>query len=87
MKKAHIIISGSGINTKPLTELWEKNLGLSEISITDAFRELLVSGSPLCNEVKSYIDNGELVPATVSTQVLGNAIRKSDGDIQIVRYP
>ncbi|MBN1412776.1 MAG: adenylate kinase [Spirochaetales bacterium] len=55
-----------------------KKLNIPQISTGDIFRELLKSGTPQANEIKSIIDKGELIPDEMTVQIVKNRLSKDD---------
>lgn len=69
---------GSGKGTIA-TEL-QKEYGIVHISTGDIFRANIKEKTPLGVEAKTFIDKGELVPDSVTIQMLKSRIAKSDCD-------
>ncbi|MBL1281600.1 MAG: nucleoside monophosphate kinase [Fluviicola sp.] len=87
MKKVHIILSSRGISPNILTEMLSDKLNLTSISINDLFREVIKSKTKFTNEVKLYLDKGELIPNELTNKIIKNRISTIKSDIQIIRYP
>ena len=87
MKKVHIILSSRGISPSILTETLSDKLNLISIPINELFRELIKSKTKFSNEVKSYLDKGELIPNELTNRIIENRISTIESDIQIIRYP
>ena len=87
MKKVHIILSSRGISPAILTETLSDKLNLTSIPINDLFRKIVKSKTELADEVKSYLDNGNLIPNELTNRIIENEIASIKSDIQIIRYP
>ena len=68
------IASGKGT----LAEGLEKNLNLKHISVGDIFRSLALQDTPMAKEVKSYMDKGELVPDSITVNLILNRLTQTD---------
>lgn len=66
--------SGKGTLAKKITT----DFGIPQISTGDLFREIIKSESELGELVKSYMNNGVLVPDEVTFEVLKNRLSKAD---------
>lgn len=66
--------SGKGTLAKMLT----KEFGLVQVSTGDLFRENIKNGTPVGILAKSYIDKGQLVPDSVTIEILKNRIKQDD---------
>ncbi|MBX6341999.1 MAG: nucleoside monophosphate kinase, partial [Thermomicrobiaceae bacterium] len=67
----HVIImgpqgAGKGTQAARVAPL----LGLAHVSTGDLFREVMASGTPLGEEVRSYVDRGALVPDALTVRML-----------------
>jgi len=62
-------------------------LNLTSITINDLFREIIKSKTKFTNEVKLYLDKGELIPNELINKIIENRISTIKSGIQIIRYP
>ncbi len=53
-------------------------LGIAHISTGDIFRQMAKGGSPLADEVKSYLDRGALVPDEVTVNIVREVLKKPE---------
>ena len=75
MSLKHVIIVGpQGAGKGTQASRIASEVGLAHLSTGDLFRALLKSRSPLADEVREYIDAGELVPDELTAQVLFSAL-------------
>lgn len=75
----HIIFvgqPGSGKGTQ--SERLKANLGLTHIATGDLFREHLSKNTPLGQEVRSYMDRGELVPDSLTINMVRHRLDRGD---------
>ncbi len=80
----HVVIVGpQGAGKGTQAERVAPQLGLVHLATGDLFRELMASGSDLAEEVRSYVDTGELVPDELTAKVLFSALDEAAaaGDI------
>lgn len=63
---------GSGKGTQ--AKLLEKKYGLLQVSTGDLFRYELGNNTPLGQEARTYMDQGQLVPDTVTVAMLKNKL-------------
>lgn len=75
--------SGKGTQAKLLAE----RRGFVHISTGDLFREEISRNTELGNKVKSYIQQGKLVPDSVVLEVIKEKIKKISGDILFDGFP
>ena len=68
--------SGKGVQAKKLHE----KLGIPHISTGDMFRAAIAAGAPLGQELKKFLDAGELVPDSVTNDVVKARLAESDTD-------
>src|SRR5699024_11335435 len=66
--------AGKGTQAVALSE----RLGVPHISTGDLFREHVNEQTPLGKEAKSYMDAGELVPDSVTNQMVRERLQRSD---------
>src|SRR5699024_12829364 len=66
--------AGKGTQAVALSE----RLGVPHISTGDLFREHVNEQTPLGKEAKSYMDAGELVPDSVTNQMVRQRLQSSD---------
>jgi adenylate kinase len=66
--------SGKGVQAKLLQE----KLGIPQISTGDMFRASIASGDPLGQDLKGYLDAGELVPDSVTNDVVKARLTQPD---------
>ncbi|MBS1485819.1 MAG: AAA family ATPase, partial [Opitutales bacterium] len=79
MEKPCIILlgapgSGKGTRAPILSEI----LGIPQIATGDLFRKNLKEMTPIGKIAKSYIDNGELVPDSVTADMLKQRLQEPD---------
>ena len=71
----HVVIVGpQGAGKGTQAEQVAPRLGLVHLATGDLFRELMASESDLAEEVRSYVDKGDLVPDELTAQVLFAAL-------------
>lgn len=68
------IASGKGT----LAESLEKELNLKHISVGDIFRSIMNEDTPLAKEIKGYMDKGELVPDSITVNLILNRLTEDD---------
>jgi len=86
MKKLFLIIGapGSGKTTDAQIIAERNKDKIVHYSTGDLLREEVASGSELGKEIKSYIDNGKLVPLNIVINTIKNAILNADKDIILI---
>lgn len=67
--------SGKGTQAKEIATL----LGIAHLSTGDVFREMIASNSELGIEIKSYVENGKLVPDELVSRVVFEKIGSLNG--------
>lgn len=86
MKKLFLIIGAPGSGKTTDAELIaERNSDkIVHYSTGDLLRAEVASGSELGKKIKSYIDNGNLVPLDIVINTIKNAIEKANKDIVLI---
>ena len=86
MKKLFLIIGapGSGKTTDAQIIAERNKDKIVHYSTGDLLREEVASGSELGKEIKSYIDNGKLVPLNIVINTIKNAILNAPKDIILI---
>ena len=86
MKKLFLIIGAPGSGkTTDAQIIAEKNQDkIVHYSTGDLLREEVASGSELGQTIKSYIDNGKLVPLNIVIDTIKNAILNAEKDIILI---
>ena len=86
MKKLFLIIGAPGSGkTTDAQIIAEKNSDkIVHYSTGDLLRAEVASGSELGKEIKSYIDNGKLVPLNIVINTIKNAILNAPKDIILI---
>jgi len=86
MKKLFLIIGapGSGKTTDAQLIAKRNKDKIVHYSTGDLLREEVASGSELGKTIKSYIDNGNLVPLEIVINTIKNAITKAPKDIILI---
>ena len=85
-KKLFLIIGAPGSGkTTDAQIIAERNPDkIIHYSTGDLLREEVASGSELGREIKSYIDNGKLVPLNIVINTIKNAILKADKPVILI---
>ena len=85
-KKLFLIIGapGSGKTTDAEIIAEQNSDTIIHYSTGDLLREEVASGSELGKEIKSYIDNGKLVPLQIVINTIKSAIEKADKAVIII---
>ncbi len=85
-KKLFLIIGapGSGKTTDAQIIAEQNPDTIVHYSTGDLLREEVASGSELGKEIKSYIDNGKLVPLQIVINTIKSAIEKADKPVVII---
>ncbi len=85
-KKLFLIIGAPGSGKTTDAEFIEKRNPdlVVHYSTGDLLRAEVASGSELGKEIKSYIDNGKLVPLEIVINTIKNAIQKADKEIVLI---
>lgn len=65
---------GKGTQAEAVTE----QFGIPHISTGDMFRAAMSDGSELGEKVKSYVENGELVPDEVTAELVARRLKEDD---------
>ena len=85
MKKLFLIIGAPGSGKTTDASLIAKNSDkIVHYSTGDLLRAEVASGSELGKEIKSYIDNGKLVPLNIVIDTIKSAIQKADKDVILI---
>ncbi len=86
MKKLFLIIGapGSGKTTDAEIIAQKNPDKIVHYSTGDLLRAEVASGSELGKEIKSYIDQGKLVPLNIVINTIKNAIEKADKPVVII---
>jgi len=86
MKKLFLIIGAPGSGKTTDAELIAKRNSdkIVHYSTGDLLRAEVASGSELGQTIKSYIDNGNLVPLEIVINTIKSAIEKADKDIVLI---
>ncbi|WP_024791641.1 adenylate kinase [Lebetimonas sp. JS032] len=86
MKKLFLIIGAPGSGKTTDAELIAKRNPdtIVHYSTGDLLRAEVASGSELGKKIKSYIDNGNLVPLEIVINTIKSAIEKADKDIILI---
>jgi adenylate kinase len=89
MKKLFLIIGAPGSGKTTDAELIaKKHENITHYSTGDMFRAEVASGSERGKIIKSYIDNGNLVPIDIVIETIVGAIKKSPTDVVVIDgYP
>lgn len=70
-----------------MSETLSNKLNLMTIQINDIYREFENSKVELTAEVKSYLDNGQIIPDELLYRLIETRISSTNSDIQIISYP
>ncbi len=89
MKKLFLIIGAPGSGKTTDAELIAKRHdSVTHYSTGDMFRAEVASGSKRGEIIKSYIDNGNLVPIDIVIETIVTAIKKAPTDVVVIDgYP
>jgi len=89
MKKLFLIIGAPGSGKTTDAELIaEKHEHITHYSTGDMFRAEVASGSERGKIIKSFIDNGDLVPIEIVIETIVGAIKASPTDVVVIDgYP
>jgi len=86
MKKLFLIIGAPGSGKTTDAEIIAKNNSdkIVHYSTGDLLRAEVASGSELGKKIKSYIDNGNLVPLEIVINTIKSAIEKAPKDVVLI---
>ncbi len=89
MKKLFLIIGAPGSGKTTDAELIaQRHDNITHYSTGDMFRAEVASGSERGKIIKSYIDNGNLVPIDIVIETIVNAIKQAPTDVVVIDgYP
>ncbi|MEW5895288.1 MAG: adenylate kinase [Candidatus Omnitrophota bacterium] len=73
-----VLLGPPGAGKGTLAAAIKEKFGMLHLSTGDILRAEMKSGSSLGNEMKSFVDKGELVPDEVVTRIIANKLRNSD---------
>ncbi|MBP5655027.1 MAG: adenylate kinase [Clostridiales bacterium] len=73
-----IILGAPGSGKGTACAVLKETYGLAHISTGDIFRENIKNGTPLGQEAKSYIDQGALVPDSVTIRMVEDRLSQDD---------
>ncbi|MGE0824243.1 MAG: adenylate kinase [Candidatus Binatia bacterium] len=73
-----VLVGPPGAGKGTQARVLQAALGVPQISTGDLLREAVQSGSALGKKAQSYMDNGELVPDQLVTDLVAERIRKDD---------
>jgi len=85
VKKLFLIIGAPGSGKTTDAELIaERHENITHYSTGDMFRAEVASGSERGKVIKSYIDNGNLVPIDIVIDTIVNAIKSAPTDVVVI---
>lgn len=73
-----VLLGPPGAGKGTLAAGIKEKFGVLHLSTGDILRAEMKSGSDLGNEMKSYVDNGALVPDEVVTRIIANKLKTTD---------
>jgi len=73
-----VLLGPPGAGKGTLAAGIKEKFGVLHLSTGDILRAEMKSGSDLGNEMKSYVDNGALVPDEVVTKIIANKLKTTD---------
>ena len=73
-----ILLGAPGAGKGTQAELLKKQLGIPSISTGNMLREAMANGSALGNLVRSYMDEGRLVPDELVLSIVAERVREPD---------
>jgi len=73
-----VLLGPPGAGKGTLAAGIKEKFGVLHLSTGDILRDEMKSGSVLGNEMKSYVDQGALVPDEVVTKIIANKLKNSD---------
>lgn len=72
-----IILTGlPGVGKGTYSEMLVKELNIKHLATGNLFRDTMKKDTDLANEIKSYVNNGELVPDSLSIKMLKEEVSK-----------
>lgn len=88
MKQTQIIYCDVNLDTKIVSSTISECLGLRTVPVSNLFRNQLSILSDLTQEIKKYLDNGDMIPDFLVNQMIENEINKdTDKSILLIGYP
>lgn len=87
MQKAHILLRNSRLGTRSFEELTARIFQLETLHISDIIRRVYSEDSPIAVRLKSFIEDGQLVPDALITEIIAREISAFPGDFQLIDYP
>jgi adenylate kinase family enzyme len=87
MQTSHLLLRNLRIETTAFTDKLAETFQLQTLQISDLVRAAYQEDSSLSARLKNFLENGELVPDELITELIERSLHESPGDFLLVDYP
>lgn len=87
MQTSHLLLRNLRIETTAFTDKLAETFQLQTLQISDLVRAAYQEDSSLSARLKNFLENGELVPDELITELIERSLDESPGDFLLVDYP
>lgn len=87
MQTLHILLRNNRPGTASFTDKLAETFQLQTLHISEIVRAAYKEGSSIGLRLKNFIENGELVPDEIITELIEKSMAESLGDFLLVDYP